>query len=85
MSCVIPASTPISGFQPSSRLELADVADVDLLVARPPVVPLHGNLAAEPALQHLDQIEQRQDLAGPAADIEGLSARSLSGARMAAS
>ena len=72
------------GLPAKSGLQLANVADVDLLVAGAPIVPAQTDLAAEARLEHLDQIEQETTLSGPPPTLKACWA-TLSGARMAAS
>ena len=51
------------GLPAERRFQLADVADVDLLIARTPIAQPQRNLARQALLEHLDQFEQRQRVA----------------------
>ena len=59
------------------RVQLANIADVDLLISGAPSLKSQGDGTPEPAFEHLDQIEQGHDPAGAAADDRAVLPRLL--------
>ncbi len=58
-------------------LDPADIADVDALVARPPAVETQLDRPPQPILETGDELDQRERVVRPAADVVGAPGRLL--------